>query len=79
MSTHNIRFHDKIRTFKSICFLELSEEFRGYSKTISIKPWLNSHRCSSYRGSTVVGIIIVKIKFTLLTLSIRTDIPEQTV
>ena len=32
MSTHNIQYHDKIRTF---CFLELAEEFRSDSKMSS--------------------------------------------
>ena len=34
MSTHNIKFHDKIRQFH-ICCLEQSEEFRSDSKTSS--------------------------------------------
>ena len=33
MSTHNIRFHDKISL--NICFLELEEEFRRDSKMSS--------------------------------------------
>ena len=42
MSTHNIRFHDKIRKNPklslNICFLELSEEFSRDSKTCSNQP-----------------------------------------
>ena len=40
MSTHNIQFPDKIKTFyPNIRFLDLSEEFHRDSKTSSNDPW----------------------------------------
>ena len=36
MSTHNIKFQDKIRISLNIYFLELSEEFVGTQKRVQI-------------------------------------------
>ena len=36
MSTHNIHFHDKIRKFLSICFIELCKNFLVTQKPVGI-------------------------------------------
>ena len=56
MNTHNIQFHDKIRTFSlNICFLELSEELRRAQKRVRI--------C---HGKRAIGVRAVEVRLYIV-------------
>ena len=62
MSTHNIQFHDKVREspYLTICFLELSEEFRCFelSEEFCRVSKMRSIQCKRASGARVIEVLL---------------------